>query len=105
MALSASATGPQIPLIGYARVSTKDQTGLPQVQALRAAGCVNIHAEQAALNEHSVEAKVRSILIEAVRATHAGVFGQRLRQHFKGVLGNHRSMLRNQTASGPDLFQ
>ena len=36
-----------MPLIGYARVSTEDQTALPQAQALRAAGCTEIHEEQA----------------------------------------------------------
>jgi len=36
-----------MPLIGYARVSTEDQTSLPQSQALKAAGCTGIHAEQA----------------------------------------------------------
>jgi len=36
-----------MPLIGYARVSTEDQTPLPQVQALTAAGCVEIHEEHA----------------------------------------------------------
>jgi len=36
-----------MPLIGYARVSTEDQTPLPQSQALRAAGCAEIHEEQA----------------------------------------------------------
>lgn len=36
-----------MPLIGYARVSTEDQTPLPQVQALRSAGCVEIREEQA----------------------------------------------------------
>lgn len=35
-----------MPLIGYARVSTEDQTALPQVQALTAAGCTEIHREQ-----------------------------------------------------------
>jgi DNA invertase Pin-like site-specific DNA recombinase len=36
-----------VPLIGYARVSTEDQTPLPQSQALKSAGCVAIHEEQA----------------------------------------------------------
>lgn len=36
-----------MPLIGYARVSTEDQTPLPQTQALKAAGCAEIHEEQA----------------------------------------------------------
>jgi DNA invertase Pin-like site-specific DNA recombinase len=39
--------GLKMPLIGYARVSTEDQTPLPQSQALTAAGCVEIHEEQA----------------------------------------------------------
>lgn len=34
-------------MIGYARVSTEDQTPLPQAQALRSAGCAEIHEEQA----------------------------------------------------------
>ncbi|MGA0542384.1 recombinase family protein [Neotabrizicola sp. VNH66] len=34
-------------LIGYARVSTEDQTPLPQTQALEAAGCAEIYEEQA----------------------------------------------------------
>lgn len=34
-------------LIGYARVSTEDQTPLPQAQALKAAGCAEIHEEHA----------------------------------------------------------
>ncbi|MGB4951761.1 MAG: recombinase family protein, partial [Rhizobiaceae bacterium] len=36
-----------MPLIGYARVSTEDQTTLPQSQALKSAGCADIHEEQA----------------------------------------------------------
>ena len=36
-----------MPLIGNARVSTEDQTPLPQVQELRAAGCVQILEELA----------------------------------------------------------
>lgn len=34
-------------LIGYARVSTDDQTALPQSEALKAAGCTELHQEQA----------------------------------------------------------
>ena len=36
-----------MPFIGYARISTEDQTALPQVQELRSAGCVEIVEEQA----------------------------------------------------------
>ena len=36
-----------MPLIGYARVSTEDQTPLPQAQALKSAGCTEIFEEHA----------------------------------------------------------
>jgi len=36
-----------MPFIGYARVSTEDQTPLPQRQALTEAGCTEIHEEYA----------------------------------------------------------
>lgn len=36
-----------MPLIGYARVSTEDQTPLPQSQALKSAGCAEIFEEHA----------------------------------------------------------
>ena len=36
-----------MPRIGYARISTEDQTALPQVQELRSTGCVEIVEEQA----------------------------------------------------------
>ncbi len=36
-----------MPLIGYARVSIEDQTPLPRLQALKSAGCIEIHEEQA----------------------------------------------------------
>ena len=46
-------------LIGYARVSTEDQTPLPQADELRAAGCRDIHEEQAsgASRSRPLEAK------------------------------------------------
>lgn len=43
-------------LIGYARVSTEEQTPLPQAQALKAAGCAEFHEEYA-----SVEDRVRPV--------------------------------------------
>jgi plasmid stability protein len=61
--------------------------------------------EQAALHNRSVEAEVRSILIEAVRSAHAGGFGQRLHQRFKGAVGDELSVARDQSASDPDLFR
>lgn len=36
-----------MPLIGYARVSTEDQSPLPQSEALTSAGCAEIHEEHA----------------------------------------------------------
>jgi DNA invertase Pin-like site-specific DNA recombinase len=36
-----------MPLIGYARISTEEQTTLPQSQALKSAGCAEIHEERA----------------------------------------------------------
>lgn len=60
--------------------------------------------EQAALHKRSVEAEVRSILIEAVKAAHAGGFGQRLHKRFAGVLGDELSVVRDHTPSDPDMF-
>ena len=56
-----------MPLIGYARVSTEDQTPLPQVQELRAAGCVNILKEQA-----SGGSRTRPVLARALDQLRAG---------------------------------
>ncbi|MGS4947466.1 recombinase family protein [Meridianimarinicoccus sp. RP-17] len=42
-----------MPLIGYARVSTMDQTPLPQSRALKEAGCTVIHAEHASGGDRS----------------------------------------------------
>lgn len=54
-----------VPLIGYARVSIEDQTPLPQVQALTAAGCSQVHEEQASGGDRA--RPVLSRLLEQVR--------------------------------------
>ncbi|MGP9804910.1 recombinase family protein [Paracoccus sp. NSM] len=48
-------------LIGYARVSTEDQTPLPQSEALKAAGCVEIHEEQASGGNRSRPVLARAL--------------------------------------------
>ncbi|WP_410218237.1 recombinase family protein [Paracoccus sp. (in: a-proteobacteria)] len=52
-------------LVGYARVSTEDQTPLPQVQALKAAGCSVIHQEQASGGDRSRPVLAR--LLDGIR--------------------------------------
>lgn len=54
-------------LIGYARISTEDQTPLPQVQALRAVGCADILEEQA-----SGGSRTRPVLARALEQLRAG---------------------------------
>ncbi|MCG6112239.1 MAG: recombinase family protein [Paracoccus sp.] len=54
-----------MPLVGYARVSTDDQTLLPQVQALTAAGCPVIHREQASGGDRA--RPVLAMLLDGIR--------------------------------------
>ena len=54
-------------LIGYARVSTEDQTSLPQSEELRAAGCHDIHEEQA-----SGGSRTRPVLARVLDRMRAG---------------------------------
>ncbi len=53
--------------IGYARVSTDEQTTDPQIDALRAAGCTVIHREQASGGDRS-----RPVLAKAVEQCKSG---------------------------------
>ena len=54
-------------LIGYARVSTEDQTPLPQSQALKSAGCAEIHEEQASGGN-----RARPVLARVLERTQKG---------------------------------
>jgi DNA invertase Pin-like site-specific DNA recombinase len=56
-----------MPLIGYARVSTEDQLTAPQSEELRAAGCVEIHEEQA-----SGASRARPVLAQVLDQVRAG---------------------------------
>ena len=56
-----------VPRIGYARISTEDQTALPQVQELRSAGCVEIVEEQA-----SGGSRTRPVLARVLDQLRAG---------------------------------
>ena len=58
--------------------------------------------EQAATNGRSLEAEVRSILIQSTVAASAGGVGQRLRDRL--VLGDEMTIVRDQAASEPSLF-
>ncbi|MDE3081114.1 MAG: recombinase family protein, partial [Paracoccaceae bacterium] len=55
-----------MPLIGYARVSTDDQTALPQLQELREAGCGEVLEEHASGGDRRRPVLAR--LIERLRA-------------------------------------
>ena len=48
-------------LIGYARISTEEQSNLAQAQALQAAGCIEIHEEQASGGSRSRPVLARAL--------------------------------------------
>ena len=56
-----------MPLIGYARVSTDEQTLEGQVTELRAAGCVTVHREQASGGDSA-----RPVLVQLVADLRSG---------------------------------
>ncbi|WP_299842651.1 Arc family DNA-binding protein [uncultured Jannaschia sp.] len=59
---------------------------------------------QAAQNGRSLEAEVRSILVQSVIAASSGGFGQRLRARFGRDLGGDLAVRRDAAPSEPDLF-
>jgi DNA invertase Pin-like site-specific DNA recombinase len=54
-----------MPLIGYARVSTEDQTPLPQSEALRSAGCIEVFQEHASGGDRA--RPVLALLLDRLR--------------------------------------
>ena len=60
--------------------------------------------EQAASNGRSLEAEVRSILVQSTVAASAGGFGQRLRARFGENVGVDFSVERDRSVSEPGLF-
>lgn len=56
-----------MPLIGYARVSTEDQTPLPQSEALKSAGCAEIFEEHASGGN-----RARPVLARVLERTRKG---------------------------------
>ncbi len=68
----------------------------------------NVHAHlrvQAASNGRSLEAEVRSLLVQSGIASSAGGFGQRLRAWFGEALGNDLAEERDPAASQPGPFE
>lgn len=60
---------------------------------------------QAKSNQRSLEAEVRSILIQSAIASSDGGFGQRIRERYGRHLGEDLAVERDQTASQPGLFE
>ena len=59
---------------------------------------------QAKSNRRSLEAEVRSILMQSAIASNDGGFGHRIRERYGRHLGNDLTVERDQTASQPSLF-
>jgi len=59
---------------------------------------------QAKSNRRSLEAEVRSILMQSAIASSDGGFGHRIRERYGRYLGNDLTVERDQTASQPSLF-
>lgn len=59
---------------------------------------------QAESNHRSLEAEVRSILVQSVIASSEGGFGHRLRERFGRLLGDDLAVKRDQSTSQPGLF-
>jgi antitoxin FitA len=60
--------------------------------------------DQATSNKRSLEAEVRSIIIQSVIASSAGGFGHRLRERYGRYLGDDLTVARDASSSEPGLF-
>lgn len=59
---------------------------------------------QAETNHRSLEAEVRSILVQSVIASSEGGFGHRIRERFGRLLGDELAVEREQATSQLSLF-
>lgn len=59
---------------------------------------------QARSNRRSLEAEVRSILVNSAIASRNGGFGHRIRERYGRYLGDDLAVERDRTASQPGLF-
>lgn len=60
---------------------------------------------QARLNKRSLEAEIRSILVQSVISSSAGGFGNRLRERYGKFLGDDLTIERDQSSSEPGHFE
>lgn len=60
---------------------------------------------QASLNKRSLEAEIRSILVQSVISSSAGGFGNRLRERYGEFLGDDLTIERDQSSSEPGHFE
>ena len=60
---------------------------------------------QASTNSRSLEAEVRSILVQSVIASSDGGFAHRIRERYGRYLGDDLSVGRDQSSSQPGLFE
>lgn len=60
--------------------------------------------EQAGSNSRSLEAEVRSILVQSVISSSEGGFGHRIRARYGDLLGDDLAVERDRSTSRPGLF-
>lgn len=61
--------------------------------------------DRAAANRRSLEAEVRSILVQSVISGSSKGFGERVRKRYGEILGDELTVERDRTASKPASFE